>query len=62
MLQLKVQEVSSGQQYVFEAKRWLRVDHHHDHWREFPVYTRNEEDMLPGEIMSDWTRTVLTRP
>ena len=51
--QLKVKEVGGRRQYVFEAKRWLRVDAHHDHWREFPVYTRDEEDMLPSE----WTVT-----
>ncbi|XP_070194990.1 lipoxygenase homology domain-containing protein 1-like isoform X2 [Littorina saxatilis] len=44
---LKIQEESSGRQYVFEAKRWIRVDQQHDHWKEFPVYTRNEQDMLP---------------
>ena len=61
-MQLKVQEVNSGRQYVFEAKRWLRVDHHHDHWREFPVYTKDEEDMLQGQFLVDRTMTGWTGP
>ena len=51
-LQLKLEEVGSGQQYVFEAKRWLRMDQDRDYWREFPVYAAQENDMLPGEWSS----------